>query len=136
MLEHKNLIIRKKNILFLQILLEKSISKVHFVEKYAIGLSPGLYLVSRLRHIGSKAGSEVDIIFLLEQIKGFVRTVLTKLKLNHESLFGNWVFICCFLIQYQISRSWAGWVYIDKDNCLEIGVFLLLLLFALSSVQI
>lgn len=88
LIEHPNLRIRKRNIIFLQILLDKSISKVHFVEKYAIGFCSGLYLLTRLRYLGNKAGSELDVIFLLEQIKGFVRTLLTKIKLSGEPIFG------------------------------------------------
>lgn len=81
--------IRKLAALLFQILLFKSKSKVHFVEKCALGFVPGLYCISRLKFIGLKGATPSDLILLLEQIKGHVKTVLTKVQIRNQPISGK-----------------------------------------------
>ena len=88
LMENKDLSIRKLSIIFFQILLFQSKSKIHFVEKCALGYSPGLYCLTRLKYLQLKGAIALDVIFLLDQIKGYVKTMVTKIKLAGEPVQG------------------------------------------------
>lgn len=88
LMENKNLEIRRLSVVFFQVLLAQSKSKVHFVEKCALGYSPGLYCLTRLKYLQQKGAAALDVLFLIEQIKGFVKTAVTKIKLNGHCIFG------------------------------------------------
>jgi hypothetical protein len=96
LMENKDLEVRRLSIVFFQVLLNLSKSKVHFVEKCALGYSPGLYCLTRLKYLQQKGAAALDLLFLIEQIKGYVKTMVTKIKLEGCCIYGR--FKLTFLI--------------------------------------
>ena len=89
LLENGDVKVRKLATIFFQVILKQSKSKIHFVEKCALGYAPGLYCLTRIKYIQLKGASALDLMFLFEQIRGFVKTMITKIELNHHSIHGK-----------------------------------------------
>jgi len=72
-----------------QILLQKTQNKIHFVEKCAIGFSPGVYIISRMKYIHSVTSDFKNVFACLKAIKKHFRTVKSKLEIENKALDGN-----------------------------------------------
>ena len=89
LMENNDLSVRKLAMILFQILLSKTKSKIHFVEKCALGYVPGVYCLTRLKYLQNKGARAVDVISLLNKIKSYVKAELTRIKLKNESVHGR-----------------------------------------------
>ena len=88
-MENNDLSVRKLAMILFQILLNQTKSKIHFVEKCALGYVPGVYCLTRLKYLQNKGAKGTDVISLLSKIKSHVKTILTRIKLRNESVEGR-----------------------------------------------
>jgi len=89
LMENNETNIRKLAVILFQILLNKSSSKIHFVEKCALGYVPGLYCLTRLKYLQNKGATGEDIIMLISHIRNYVKAKLTQIHLKGDSLQGK-----------------------------------------------
>jgi hypothetical protein len=92
LLEHPKETTRKMIMIMFQILLQKTQNKIHFVEKCAIGFSPGVYIISRMKYIHSVTSDFKNVFACLKAIKKYFRTVKSKLEIENKALDGNFFF--------------------------------------------
>ena len=88
LLEHPKETTRKMIMVLFQVLLQKTESKVHFVEKCAIGFTSGLYLISRMKYVYARVQNGVLIFQLLRKIKKYFKTTCSKLEIMNETMRG------------------------------------------------
>jgi hypothetical protein len=89
LLEHPKETTRKMIMVLFQIILLKTENKIHFVEKCAIGFSPGVYLISRMKFVYSVSKDPVAVFRCLSQIKKHFRTIRMRLELEDKKLKGT-----------------------------------------------
>lgn len=88
LLEHPKETTRKMIMVLFQILLQRTQNKIHFVEKCAIGFSPGVYIVSRMKYIHSITADFRNVFACLMAIKKHFRVIKSKLEIENKHLQG------------------------------------------------
>lgn len=89
LLEHPKETTRKMIMILFQILLEKTQNKIHFVEKCAIGFSPGVYVVSRMKYIYSAVSDSKQVFGTLSGIRKHFRNIKVKLEIESKRMEGT-----------------------------------------------
>ena len=89
LLEHPKETTRKMVMVLFQILLQKTQNKVHFVEKCAIGFSPGVYVISRMKYVHSMAQDSSKVFACLTAIRKYFRTTKSKLGIENKQMPGQ-----------------------------------------------
>lgn len=89
LLEHPKETTRKMIMVLFQILLKKTESKIHFVEKCAIGFSPGVYVVTRVKFVHSITQNHHKVFQCFMEIKRHFRTLRLRMELENKKLEGG-----------------------------------------------
>lgn len=82
LLEHKKGRVRKLMLVLFCVLLDRSLNKARFIDRCALGPSGGLYLISRLKVVTRDVEKSVFLYILLKQIKGYMKNLELKMRLN------------------------------------------------------
>lgn len=98
LLEHPKETTRKMIMLLFQVLLKKTQNKVHFVEKCAIGFSPGVYVVSRMKYVQLKFDDSLAVFQCLAGLKKFFKTAKSKLEIENKRMRGEFLSSPIFLL--------------------------------------
>lgn len=114
MYEHPKESIRKLVLVLLQILLFKPESKIHFIEKCALGFSEGIYILTRMKYIFKLIDDQMAVFCLIKEIKKFFENNITKNMVQNKRVKGRPSFTQLILIDF-------FWFYQLKSN----GVILL-----------
>jgi hypothetical protein len=114
LLEHPKETTRKMIMLLFQILLQKTQNKIHFVEKCAIGFSPGVYIVSRMKYVYSVSSDFGNVFGCLMAIKRHFRVIKSKLEIENNSLKGTFL---VFWLILQTASFFIFFALIKMGNC-------------------
>ena len=88
LLEHPKQTTRKMIMILFQVLLESTQNKIHFVEKCAIGFSPGVYIVSRMKYIYSAVSDSKQVFGLMISLRKHFKTIQIKLEIENKRIQG------------------------------------------------
>lgn len=89
LLEHKQINYRKLALVLFQILLRNPQSKLHFVEKCALGSSEGIYLLSRLKWVSLLPNDSTNTFSLMMKIKKCINDLKFEMDLKKSNCKGK-----------------------------------------------